>query len=226
MVYFIDATDRIIKEEGLEAVTIRRVSESAGYTSATLYNYFDNLNHLIFLTAMSYLVPYSREVLDTVKDITDPTEVYLVVTSIFVKHGFMHPDIFEILFYKNRNERLEDYVQQYFELFPGRMPKGFDLLSRAARFNNLTERNAVYLVPCVEQGYLTQRAADELKDLTKMVFRHYLEEVRLGYMDSDAAHRKCDFYFRRLMEMLKQTSAAALGAESDAEAGKESDVEI
>ncbi len=49
MTYFIDATNEIIENEGIESVTIRKVANLAGYNSATIYNYFENLDHLIFL---------------------------------------------------------------------------------------------------------------------------------------------------------------------------------
>lgn len=49
MGYFIDAANQIIENEGIESVTIRKVADIAGYNSATLYNYFNDLNHLLFL---------------------------------------------------------------------------------------------------------------------------------------------------------------------------------
>ena len=56
--YFVDATIEIIEKEGYEAVTIRKVADIAGYNSATLYNYFDNLEHLLFFASMRYLQDY------------------------------------------------------------------------------------------------------------------------------------------------------------------------
>ena len=47
--YFVDATAEIIEEEGLENVTIRKVADKAGYNSATIYNYFSEISHLLFL---------------------------------------------------------------------------------------------------------------------------------------------------------------------------------
>ena len=38
MIYFIDATNLIIEKEGLDAVTLRKVADLAGYNSATIYN--------------------------------------------------------------------------------------------------------------------------------------------------------------------------------------------
>lgn len=49
MGFFIDATAQIIEEEGIENVSIRRVSDLAGYNSSTIYNYFGDLTVLIFL---------------------------------------------------------------------------------------------------------------------------------------------------------------------------------
>ena len=56
--YFIDAVKQIQEEEGLQAVTIRKVADIAGYNSATLYNYFENLDHLLLFASMDYFQEY------------------------------------------------------------------------------------------------------------------------------------------------------------------------
>ena len=55
MKYFIDAANKIIKKRGIDAVNIRDTANLAGYSSATLYNYFDNLTHLVFLATFNQL---------------------------------------------------------------------------------------------------------------------------------------------------------------------------
>ena len=55
MSYFIIAAQQIIQEEGIKAVTIRKVAALAGYNSATIYNYFENLENLLFFASMKYL---------------------------------------------------------------------------------------------------------------------------------------------------------------------------
>jgi len=42
-----DATHEKIESEGVEALSVRKVVDSAGYNVVTLYNYFKNLDHLI-----------------------------------------------------------------------------------------------------------------------------------------------------------------------------------
>jgi AcrR family transcriptional regulator len=46
--YFIDAAKELLKGEGLSAISVRSVADKAGYSYATLYNYFKDLNDLIF----------------------------------------------------------------------------------------------------------------------------------------------------------------------------------
>ncbi len=47
--YFIQATKEILKGEGLQAVSVRNVADKAGYSYATLYNYFKDITELIFV---------------------------------------------------------------------------------------------------------------------------------------------------------------------------------
>lgn len=46
--YFIQATKEILKSEGLKALSVRAVADRAGYSYATMYNYFKDLNELVF----------------------------------------------------------------------------------------------------------------------------------------------------------------------------------
>lgn len=59
MAKFIISADEIMQKEGFDKITIRNVAQLAGYNSATLYNYFDDLDHLLFYMSMRYLAEYS-----------------------------------------------------------------------------------------------------------------------------------------------------------------------
>ena len=55
MRYMIDAAKTIIEQEGADEITVRKVSDIAGYSYATLYNYFADLNELLWYVAADYL---------------------------------------------------------------------------------------------------------------------------------------------------------------------------
>lgn len=45
--YFIESAKELIKEEGIENLTTKKIGDRAGYSYATIYNYFENFNELI-----------------------------------------------------------------------------------------------------------------------------------------------------------------------------------
>ena len=90
--YFIDAVKQIQEEEGLDAVNIRKVADIAGYNSATIYNYFDNLEHLIFFASMEYFREYIEELPLRLKDKTDSLERYRIIWDCFLMHAFRYPN--------------------------------------------------------------------------------------------------------------------------------------
>ena len=45
--YFTDSTISLIKSDGLENLTTKKIGDHAGYSYATIYNYFENFNDLI-----------------------------------------------------------------------------------------------------------------------------------------------------------------------------------
>src|SRR5512133_1434274 len=47
--YFIQAAKEILKGEGLRSLNVRHIADKAGYSYATLYNYFEDVNELTFL---------------------------------------------------------------------------------------------------------------------------------------------------------------------------------
>ena len=52
--YFIDATKEIITGEGIKALSVRSIAEKAGYSFATLYNYFKDVKDLIFYCVQDF----------------------------------------------------------------------------------------------------------------------------------------------------------------------------
>lgn len=52
--YFIEATKNLLKAEGLKSISVRQIADSAGYSYATLYNYFKDVNDLVFLCVSDF----------------------------------------------------------------------------------------------------------------------------------------------------------------------------
>jgi len=188
MKYFIEAAEEIIKNEGMESITIRKAADLAGYTSATLYNYFDNLSHLIFLANMHHLKAYNNDLLTCISNCKNPIEIYMAVCKCFSVHAYERPEIFELLFFSQKEDELEKYVSQYFEIFPEeeeeKKPK---FLDKMFHMNNLHSRSYAMLENCVKKGYIDEEKAKDFNDICLRFNKTILEDVKLEVLGKDEA---------------------------------------
>lgn len=199
MKYFIDAANQIIQEEGIEAVTIRRAADIAGYASATLYNYFENLPHLVFLATMTYLEEYHEAIPHYVNKCEDSIERYMAICKCFTVYSLANPEIYELLFFTHGNDKLEEYTRQYYELFPERIVKDAPApFNKIYDINNLYSRSFIMLNDCVEDGFITKDMAEDFNDVALMVSKYILEDVKTGALDKRAGTAKTMKYYRQI----------------------------
>ena len=152
-------------------VSIRRIAQEAGCTSAVLYKHFDNLDHLITLSSVRFLEPYITEFL-SVSERTDISSVQmdLYLWRLFIREAFRNRPYYQLMFFSDQREMLEDYVYEYFSLFPERI-EGFDGLSASIIFSsNLEDREYFRLRRAANDGLITLDNARLLSRLTTAVF--------------------------------------------------------
>ncbi|ERJ11364.1 TetR/AcrR family transcriptional regulator [Haloplasma contractile] len=102
--YFIDSAIHIIKHEGVSNLTAKKVAELAGYASGTLYNYFKNLNELLFYCVEEFFSECMEYVL-TEHEKCKTAEEKVVRTSIAYSHYFTsNPHIFQVVFLEDMGD--------------------------------------------------------------------------------------------------------------------------
>lgn len=127
MGYFIDATIKIMEEEGIENVTIRKVADEAGYNSATLYNYFSNLDHLILFASMKYLKKYTEALTSYVSTAKSNKEKFFLIWECFCKYSFSNPKIYNLIFFSDFSNCLTDIIKEYYSIFPDELGSSEEL---------------------------------------------------------------------------------------------------
>lgn len=201
MRYFIDATIEIIEKEGIEGVTIRKVANNAGYTSATLYNYFDNLTHLIFLANMCHLENYNDSLPKCIENCENPIDIYMSICLSYTEHSFDKPEIFELLFFSQNSEKFEEYTTQYYELYPKRERKiKSKMLNKLFHLNNLHNRSLSLLQPCVEEGMLDEESAIDYTDICLRFNKTILQDVKNKILDKEEATALTVKYYTQLLK--------------------------
>jgi len=102
--YFIQATKDILKGEGLRSISVRNIAERAGYSYATLYNYFKDAKDLIF----ECVVDFQEECEEFVKNETkkDPSGLGKIkaIAKAYIKYFIQYPGIFELFFIEKTTE--------------------------------------------------------------------------------------------------------------------------
>src|ERR1035437_3316379 len=96
--YFIEAAKEMLKGEGLKSISVRNIAERAGYSYTTLYNYFKDLNELIFLCVKDFQNECELSVLDEIKKTPRGTEKIKAITKAYIKYFVQYPGIFELFF--------------------------------------------------------------------------------------------------------------------------------
>ncbi|MFJ7934614.1 TetR/AcrR family transcriptional regulator [Sporosarcina sp. NPDC096371] len=175
--YFVDATAEIIDEEGIESVTIRKIADKAGYNSATIYNYFSEISHLIFFASMKFLKPYTVDVTTYMEKGNDPIEKYLLAWDCFCKHSFEKPQIFHAVFIMDLGEFPEKLIQDYYKIYPSDLIAIPGDLKSFIFERNINKRGRSLLDNALNEGYIKEENIDAINELTILVWQGMLTNI-------------------------------------------------
>ena len=155
---FINACDELILDEDLDDITLRKVAKKAGYNSATLYNYFENLDHLIFLSAMRFVKDYSLALEAYVKDAKNAMDRFLMVWECFNDYAFDKPEIYKAIFFPELKNEIADYVQQYYNLFPEDLMRSDFVITTMLLKTDIHDRAMTTVTDCINEGFIDRKS--------------------------------------------------------------------
>jgi AcrR family transcriptional regulator len=102
--YFIDATKQILKSEGLRCVNVRAIAEKAGYSYATLYNYFKDVKELVFECVRDFQDECAAFIETATPADSAGTERIKAAVLAYMKFFVQYPGVFDLFFL----ERMSD----------------------------------------------------------------------------------------------------------------------
>lgn len=174
--YFIQAAKEIIRGEGIEAVSSRTVAERAGYSYATLYNYFKDVRDLIFCCVDDFLEECRRSIEEAPASKRNSLSG---VTRLYASFMIQYPGIFSLL-----------YLQKPSDL----STKPSDLEKIDSFFGTLT-------APCwesIDQAlHREKKLTDDRLAAAKLAHECAVHGLLMSYLN-----RRKNASFRSLMEML------------------------
>lgn len=148
--YFIEATKEILKGEGLRCISVRNIAERAGYSYATLYNYFGDSKELIYECVKDFQDECEESVMSDTVNISPGKKRLTMICKSYVKYFVQYTGIFELFFL----EKISDLSskQPTVELI-------------RTFIDRLCEDDWNYLV---SKKVLTKKQAEQLKDQLRL----------------------------------------------------------
>ncbi len=204
MIYFIEATEKLMKEDSIDGLSIRKIASEAGYNSATLYNYFSNLEHLILFASVSYLREYSTQLAKNIKQEMSTLEKYRVVYKTFNYYAFRSPEIFHNMFFGKYSYKLGEVIRTYYELFPEDLEGHEDIVKTLLRQGDMYQRDSSFINRLIEEGVIDEKKADA--SLKLLVNTHQSYIYRAWVLDDRIDVDEHNDSFMELFEYVMETA--------------------
>src|SRR6056297_1620225 len=190
--YFIQGTRDIIEEKGIENVTIRNVAKKAGYNSATIYNYFDNLKQLIFFASLDFLSEYTQNMPDYISKAENEVERFILMWECFCNYTFKNPRIYYAIFVEKIGSNPDKLMKKYFEIFPEKLGSPPEHLVSMLVDPDLSRRASIASEPLIKKNLISQEKAEEANSMITYIYYGMLTLMinkRINY-DKDVAVEK------------------------------------
>lgn len=108
---FLEAAREIIETEGVNGISARKIGEVSGYSYATLYNYFKDIDHLLVRLALGYLEECCNKMENSKDKMLSSTEQIIQYAITYFEYFETQPKIFELVFLKCFGSAMEEVVE-------------------------------------------------------------------------------------------------------------------
>lgn len=198
MSYFIEATIEIIEKEGIDKVTIRKIADKSGYNSATLYNYFKNLDVLLMYASVKYLEGYIKDLKKKIVKVDNPIDRYIKIYEVFNDFCFKYPDIYFNMFYGTYKNMLHEVINEYYVIFPEELEGIDEDIMLMLTSGNIFERDKAITKSFLKCGY-HKEDIDFIIETTIRVHSSYLYEAMIN---KDTSNKKTKEEFIKYLKNL------------------------
>jgi len=174
----IKATEQLIRDEGLSQITIRKIGNIAGYSSATIYCYFEDVNELILFASVRYLREYVRKL--STEDLSglDAKNRYIHVTRLFSGMMFENPEVFYNMFFGRHQDQLNAVIREYYDLFPEEISSISSDLKKMIMQGSLYERQRHMIEHLLLDGFLHPGTENIVLELIIRLQQSFLSDLK------------------------------------------------
>jgi AcrR family transcriptional regulator len=108
--YFLEATKELIINEGVESVSVRKVADIAGYSYATIYNYFEDINELLWKVRSLIMNDIASYMQKKINEPLNDLEGIKKLFKIYISYYFENPNVFKFFYFHQLSKRDDSAV--------------------------------------------------------------------------------------------------------------------
>ncbi|HYE10402.1 MAG TPA: TetR/AcrR family transcriptional regulator [Patescibacteria group bacterium] len=97
--YFLEAAKDLIIAQGVENVSVRKVASMAGYSYATIYNYFEDLNELLWHVRSFFIRDIGEYIGKRVNEPLYDKEGIKRLFRAYIAYYFENPNVFRFFYF-------------------------------------------------------------------------------------------------------------------------------
>lgn len=184
---FVEATRKIVIEKGARAVSIREISRQTGYSSATLYLYFADVDELLMYVGIQPLTKMCEELAAETDKRMSAEERYERAWRITCEYSFRDPDLFYSLFFGTHRVEITNVVQRYYSVFPEELNKVDPGALTILMQGDIEERGSNALAPRADELHMSDHDREIANIIVIDHYRCMLLELRgRGHSEEDA----------------------------------------
>lgn len=196
---YVEAAYELLVRDGLEGVSIRKVAEEVGCSSAALYRHFPDIEKLIAVASIRFLHDYIEDARFLSKVDLNPLELNLQLWECLAYYSFRNADVYENLFFGDESGQFyREAIDEYYGLYPEELFGLKDFMLDMFTNATIDERDGILLGRAAELGMLSHESAEYLCKVDSYLYRGMLASVRDKRLD-EMGFREMTREFMQLM---------------------------
>lgn len=174
--YIIKANE-LIKKDGIDAVSIRKLAKEMNCSSSNLYRYFANREELIYYAQLTELKEYITSLNAAEKIWENAWERYVGVWYCYCMSAFRKPVAYNMLFFNNYEMALKDAIGEYYRMFPEEIDESSTSFQAMLTNPDFLGRDFEMCKMCIEDGAISYENAVILNRIVCLLYKGYLKTI-------------------------------------------------
>lgn len=165
--YFVEACKTLIRGEGIQAVSARTIAEEAGYSYATLYNYFKDIKELVGICVDEFIAE-ARDYVLTQKITASGRDGIYHKVQCFARYYLQYPGVFHAVFTEDIRELRtpQSFKEKLDAVFEELLAEDFKSLGQSPEKTSMQIELLKLSTYSMLLLYINRRCPPEYKDFT------------------------------------------------------------